>query len=82
MNKKWFSKLIAIVPMFALITSIVIPVDTASAGPPWRSSLYPENWTPGYTDAQGRFLQDFSYAGYWRGEKTIPTSLLEPPIMP
>lgn len=74
MNKKWFSKLIAIVPICALITSIVIPVDTASAGPPWRSSLYPANWTPGYTDAQGRSLQDFSYAGYWRGEKNIPTN--------
>ncbi|GAB6927886.1 hypothetical protein JCM10914A_18690 [Paenibacillus sp. JCM 10914] len=72
MKKKWLSKLIAILPICALITSIVIP-DTASAAP-WRSSLYPANWTPGYQDAQGRFLQDFSYAGYWRGEKNIPTN--------
>lgn len=39
----------------------------------WRSSLYPENWTLGYTDTQGNFLQDFSYAGYWRGEKQLPS---------
>lgn len=39
----------------------------------WRSSLYPENWTPGYTDTQGRFLHDFSYAGYRRGQLQVPT---------
>ena len=37
----------------------------------WRSSLYPEDWKPGYKDAQGRFLHDFSYAGYHKGEKEI-----------
>jgi len=40
----------------------------------WRSSLYPEDWTPGYKDAGGRFLHDFSYAGYHRGEAPIPTN--------
>lgn len=38
----------------------------------WRSKLYPENWKPGYSDGQGRFLHDFSYAGYHQGEKEIP----------
>jgi len=38
----------------------------------WRSSLYPENWKPGYKDSQGRFLHDFSYAGYHKGEIEIP----------
>jgi hypothetical protein len=38
----------------------------------WRSSLYPENWNPGYKDIQGRFLHDFSYAGYHQGEKDVP----------
>jgi hypothetical protein len=37
-----------------------------------RSTLYPENWRPGYKDPEGRFLQDFSYAGYHAGEKKIP----------
>ena len=40
----------------------------------WRSELYPENWNP---DAAGNFytdkiLQDFSYAGYNRGERAVP----------
>ena len=38
----------------------------------WRSSLYPENWTPGMKDSQGRFLHDFSYAGYRSGEVALP----------
>ncbi|MBL7112665.1 MAG: T9SS type A sorting domain-containing protein [Bacteroidales bacterium] len=38
----------------------------------WRSALYPENWKPGYKDTQGRFLHDFSYAGYHQGETEIP----------
>ena len=38
----------------------------------WRSSLYPENWQLGMKDSQGRYLQDFSYAGYQQGEKSIP----------
>lgn len=40
-----------------------------------RSSLYPTNWTPAFTDASGRFLHDFSYAGYRQaGEDLIPTT--------
>ncbi len=39
---------------------------------PWRSSLYPEDWKPGYKDEHGNFLHDFSYAGYHRGESAIP----------
>ena len=47
----------------------------ASSALAWRSSLYPEDWLPPgpeklfYEDA---FLQDFSYAGYKRGEEPIP----------
>ncbi|MBN2449443.1 MAG: hypothetical protein JXR77_03585 [Lentisphaeria bacterium] len=36
---------------------------------PWRSTLYPEDWEPGTTDAQGRFLHDVSYSGYRGGEE-------------
>lgn len=39
-----------------------------SEDPTWRSALYPEGWTPGLRDAQGRSLPDFSYAGYAYGE--------------
>jgi len=38
----------------------------------WRSTLYPKDWTPGYSDESGRFLHDFSYAGYHAGERRIP----------
>ena len=41
----------------------------------WHSSLYPANWTPGYADEQGRFLHDFSYAGYMKGEVPIPKTV-------
>ena len=47
---------------------------------PWRSSLYPEDWTPGFTDAEGRFLHDFSYAGYQRGEAEPPDSIPGPQV--
>ena len=43
-----------------------------SAAETWRSSLYPADWTPAYADGQGRFLHDFSYAGYHRGERPLP----------
>ncbi|AQT68105.1 Pectate lyase superfamily protein [Anaerohalosphaera lusitana] len=47
----------------------------------WRSSLYPENWTPGYKDSQGRFLHDFSYAGYRKGQadlgQAIPSTIID-----
>lgn len=46
-----------------------LPVSAAEA---WRSALYPADWTPGYADAEGRFLHDFSYAGYHRGERALP----------
>lgn len=42
-----------------------------------RSVLYPADWLPlndgGTKTADGRFLQDFSYAGYAAGEKVTPT---------
>jgi hypothetical protein len=34
---------------------------------PWHSALYPENWQPEFTHPSGRFLHDFSYAGYRLG---------------
>lgn len=54
----------------ALLGSQELPF--AHAQTTWRSALYPTNWTPGFKDAQGRFLHDFGYAGYRRGEAPIP----------
>lgn len=50
-------------------------LTTTSFSQTWRSAYYPVNWTTPvtknfYTDA---FLQDFSYAGYQRGEQAIPS---------
>ena len=41
----------------------------------WRSSLYPANWKPPVESlfASDKMIQDFSYAGYRRGEVGIPT---------
>jgi hypothetical protein len=48
----------------------------------WRSALYPDSWTPGLTNTTGRFLHDFSYAGYHRGEvapgSALPTQSFDP----
>ena len=41
----------------------------------WESALYPKDWEPGFADSEGRFLHDFSYAGYHRGEIPIPTDI-------
>ena len=40
----------------------------------WRSMLYPADWTPpaGLLFANDKMIQDFSYAGYGRGEVEIP----------
>jgi mannan endo-1,4-beta-mannosidase len=51
---------------------ITVGSDNIHTGNEWRSSLYPENWKPGYKDASGRYLHDFSYAGYHKGEKEVP----------
>ena len=41
----------------------------------WRSALYPIDWTPDLTDSEGRFLHDFSYAGYRNGEADLGRDL-------
>lgn len=51
-----------------VLSWLSVPLHAA----PWRSSLYPENWKPGFADVQGHFLHDFSYAGYHAGERPIP----------
>ena len=56
-----------------------VPEDVAPPGP-WRSALYPVDWTPDHTDAEGRFLHDFSYAGYHNGELPLGEGLGEVPL--
>jgi hypothetical protein len=55
-----------------------VPLDAQPDVPPdvhigpWRSLLYPVDWAPGFRDEKGRFLHDFSYAGYRNGEVPLP----------
>ena len=46
----------------------------------WRSTLFPGNWTPAYTNAEGHFLHDFSYAGYRNGEEPLPSKAGSPTV--
>lgn len=58
-------------PLFSLSLFLCASL-CLNAADQWRSSLYPDNWQPGFTDQDGRFLHDFSHAGYHRGERAIP----------
>ncbi|WP_127583294.1 glycosyl hydrolase family 28-related protein [Paenibacillus koleovorans] len=60
---------LALLLVLGLSPQLAPPVSATGL---WYSSLYPADWYPGYTDGSGRFLQDFSYAGYHRGEDPIP----------
>jgi hypothetical protein len=53
------------------------PADDAGPVRPWRSALFPPDWTPSRTDAEGRFLHDFSYAGYRAGEVPLGAEIVE-----
>ncbi len=55
-----------------VLLTIGAVILAASPAVGWRSSLYPEDWKPGYKDHWGRFLHDFSYAGYHCGQAPIP----------
>lgn len=68
--------LVSVIILLLLISTMCAALNGAAAGgDTWRSSLYPEDWTPGYTDSDGRFLHDFSYAGYECGEQELPTEM-------
>lgn len=58
------------------VTGFELDAVPLTAGPaaPWRSVLYPEDWQPPVQASfyQDKFIQDFSYAGYRRGETAIP----------
>ncbi|MDY0003308.1 MAG: glycosyl hydrolase family 28-related protein [Polyangia bacterium] len=52
--------------------------DAQIPDPHWRSVLFPEGWTPDHQLPDGRFLHDFSYAGYRAGEEPLPEALPTP----
>ena len=47
----------------------------------WRSVLYPVDWSPTDEDDHGRFLHDFSFAGYAMGSRPIPDLSSAPVII-
>ncbi|NVB40007.1 hypothetical protein G6O69_19335 [Pseudenhygromyxa sp. WMMC2535] len=49
--------------------------DSDTGEESWRSVLYPEDWTPELVDEDGRFLHDFSYAGYHGGVLPLPEQI-------
>ncbi len=54
-----------------ILTVFVLTTVLNTYSQAWRSELYPFNWTPGFAK-DGKFIQDFSYAGYKKGEQAIP----------
>lgn len=59
------------------------PESMPDASLEWRSALYPAAWSPAFTDDAGRFLHDFSYAGFEGGATpptNAPTTTLQPPM--
>ena len=44
---------------------------TTDTGGAWRSTLYPEDWAPGFT-VDDHALHDLSFAGYRNGEASLP----------
>lgn len=62
----------------AAVVTVVLLLGSPTAALAWRSDLYPADWHPGLTDGEGRFLHDFSYAGYHDGELDPPASVPGP----
>ena len=58
----------------AVLLLVSCGVGVAAAQIEWRSTLYPEDWTPPAQASfeNDRLIQDFSYAGYGRGEVPLP----------
>lgn len=64
----------------AAAVAVTLSIGSPTAALAWRSDLYPADWEPGLTDGAGRFLHDFSYAGYHNGELDLPASVPGPVV--
>ncbi|MBT3288012.1 MAG: hypothetical protein HN380_11755 [Victivallales bacterium] len=53
----------------SLLVTFLLGNTLAQEAGPWRSALYPTDWTPKHSLPDARFLHDFSYAGYRSGAK-------------
>ncbi len=57
-----------------LVLGMTVSGLRAQATAPWKSSLYDETWSPlpAKSFDSDKLVQDFSYAGYHRGERPLP----------
>lgn len=79
--KKQRFPIIFLVVIMAISTLVwVASTVKATEADEWRSDLYPENWAPCYVDSSGRFLQDFSFAGYHAGDRPLPENPVGPVV--
>lgn len=75
-TKRKLISLFFVIAMVAGFMPLSFEKKEVKAAETWRSALYPENWTPGYSINNGtQYLHDFSYAGYEMGEKDLPTTM-------
>lgn len=61
---------------FQLLASLCLAISAAHGQTTWRSTLYPATWqppSPSVSFASAKLIQDFSYAGYRRGEVALPS---------
>jgi hypothetical protein len=61
-----------------LFSLVLLSLGGPLAASSWRSELYADDWVPpqareGLDFRTDEFVQDYSYAGYHRGERAIPT---------
>ena len=61
----------------ACLLLVLLAAPAVTADDAVRSELYPPDWVPGRADDEGRFLHDFSYAGYRYGED-VPATVTGP----
>ncbi|MEE6282750.1 glycosyl hydrolase family 28-related protein [Georgenia sp. MJ170] len=62
-----------------LLAASSAAVEAGEGTPSLRSELYPVDWQPATPDGEGRFLHDFSYAGYRYGSD--PPRTVDGPVV-
>ncbi|MEW2444515.1 glycosyl hydrolase family 28-related protein [Micromonospora marina] len=78
MHRRLLLRALTTAPLTAAVPAgAVLGAAAPAAAAPWRSSLYPASWTPGYRQDPSdpaKFLHDFSYAGYHEGRDPVPAN--------
>ena len=61
--------------LICLLIVVTVFSGVFASAETWRSELYPTYWASGLQDSVGRFLHDFSYAGYKTGLTELPETI-------